>query len=402
MHSVKLLSAAVALGAGLVSAQSTCTKDIKISEPTPVISCRVIDADVTIDESVQGQISIEGPEQIKGDFIVNNATQLVGLSSSTIESIEGTFELNGLNLLSSLDMGALRSLSTIRFIKLPQLTGLTFGTSGVTKVTSIQISDTRLTDLSGLNVATVEDFRIDNNQRLNTFNSDLVNITGTLIINNNGGSNGNNMVINMTHLEMASEIQVSNVKSFDAPALSLVEKSLKFDKNPELTEFTADNLTEIGESLTFINNKKLANVSFEALTKISGDLTIQNNTALEEFEGFPKLKTVYGGILLAGSFETVELPKLDTVSGSVTVTSTTDISDFCDFFDSAKDDGKIDGDEKCTSNNDDALEGGDGGDENSGSSGDSSSDDDEDAAGIVTVNMAMLGLAAFAGLAQLF
>lgn len=396
MHSVKVFSAAVAIGAGLVSAASTCTKDIKISEPTPVIDCKVIDADVTVDESLQGTLVIEGPEEIKGDFIVNNVTQLVGLTSSTIESIGGKFELNGLTLLSTLDMQALRTLSSISLVNLQQLATLTFGSTGVTKAETIEISDTRISDLSGLNVATVENFYINNNPRLNKFNSDLVNITGELIL----GSNANNMMVNMTQLEMASEIQVSTVKSFGAPALATVEKSLKFDTNPSLTEFSADNLTKIGESLTFINNDKLQNISFKSLEKISGDMTIQNNTALEELSGFPELEGVAGAILLAGNFETVELPKLNDVLGTVTVTSTTDISDFCKFFDDASDDDKIQGKEKCTSNNKKALEGGDGGDESTGSSG--SDDDDTDAAGIVNVNMAMLGLAAFAGLAQLF
>lgn len=87
--------------------------------------------------------------------------------------------------------------------------------------------------------------------------------------------------------------------------------------------------------------------------------------------------------------------------GTVKVTSTTDISDFCEYFDDLKSDNSIRGDEDCSSNNDDALENGDGGENNDGSSG-GSSDDDTDAAGMVSVNMALLGLAAFAGLAQLF
>jgi hypothetical protein len=404
MHSTTLLSAVAALSAGLVSAQSaTCTKAIKITEPTPAITCTVIDADVTVDDSVVGALSLETVEKITGDFIVNNATQLVSISSTSLKEIGGVFELNGLTLLSSLEMQALRTLTDIRFIKLNQLNSLTFGANGVTHANSIQITDTRLSDLSGLNIATVEDLQIDNNHQLKMFNSDLVNITGTLIISSNGDSgSSDNMAINMTHLESANELQISNVKSFDAPALSVIEKSLKFDTNPSLTSFKAPNLTKIGESLTFINNVKLKTIDFAELTQIDGDLTIQNNTIFKELDGFPELKSVFGGILLAGSFDKVELPKLNHVTGAATATSTTDISDFCDFFDKAKSDGDIDGEEKCTSNNKKALSGGDGGDSGSGGDDSSSSDDDDGAAGMVSVNVAMLGLAAMAGIAQLF
>jgi hypothetical protein len=87
------------------------------------------------------------------------------------------------------------------------------------------------------------------------------------------------------------------------------------------------------------------------------------------------------------------MPRLNDVQGSATASSTTDISTFCGFFKSLKDDGKIRGKESCTSNNKDAN--------NGGSGGSSSSGDQDGAAGIVGVNTALLGLAAFAAFAQL-
>lgn len=95
----------------------------------------------------------------------------------------------------------------------------------------------------------------------------------------------------------------------------------------------------------------------------------------------------------------VELPKLDTVSGTVVVTSTTDIKEFCQFFDDLKDDGKIEGKEQCTWNNPEANEGGDKGE--SGSKSGSGSKDEEDAAGILNVNMASLAAVGLFAVAQL-
>lgn len=80
----------------------------------------------------------------------------------------------------------------------------------------------------------------------------------------------------------------------------------------------------------------------------------------------------------------------------MTVTSTTDISSFCKFFDDAKSNNNIRGKESCTSNNKNANAGnGTGGTTNGGG------DKKEDAAGIMSVNVAMLSLAVFAGMAQL-
>jgi hypothetical protein len=281
------------------AATSTCTKDIKISEPTPIIPCEVIDADVIVESTVSGSLSIEGPKQIKGDFIVNNATQLVGITSSSINAIGGTLRLQGLQLLSSFNMQSLKSVNNLELVNLAQLSGLTLGTSGVTKASSIKIQDTFISDLSGLNVATADNITIANNGRLTIFNSKLENITNTLSIVDNASS----MQINMSKLETAGELDFRSIKSFDAPLLMTAGR-LSFQESPDLLSVSANNLTSIKDSLTLDNNKKLSNISFTSLEKINGDMTIRNNTALLKINKFPQLQTIGGAVLLAGSFDT--------------------------------------------------------------------------------------------------
>ncbi|KAK1247350.1 hypothetical protein MKX07_002259 [Trichoderma sp. CBMAI-0711] len=399
MHSSKLFSAILAAGAAsLVSAADSCSKEIKVTTPNPTISCEVVNADIIVDESVAGDLILNGPKQIKGDLIVNNATQLISIQSNTINAITGKFQLDSLELLSSVNMQALKTLNELNMVKLPQLNSLIFGTTGVTKASSIQITDTFLSDLSGLNINSVDTLTITNNNKLTAFNSDLVNITKLLSVS----SNGNNMEINMTKLQSAAEIQLSNVKSFLVPSLKTISQSLKFDANPSLKTFSAKNVTKIGDSVTFINNNKLTNVSFPLLTSV-GDLTIQNNTAMDAIEGFPKLETVAGGVILRGNFDTVELPSLKDVKGGVTVYSTTDISAFCGFFDNAKRKKIIQGQESCKSNVKAANEGGSDGDSSTSSGKNGSSGNDTDnAVAALSVNNMLLGASVLAGMAQLW
>ncbi|SPJ82141.1 related to sporulation-specific gene SPS2 [Fusarium torulosum] len=399
MHSIKLLSAIAALSISAVSAASTCTKDIKVTEPTPVISCDVVDADIIVDKSVEGNVLIDGPKEIKGNFQAKGAGKLLGISSNTITTIGGNFELENLESLNTLGFSSLKSLGTLSFIKLPRLGELMFGTAGVTKIKNIRITDTFISDLSGLKVTSVESFQIDNNRKMNAFNSDLVNVTSELLIFDNGNDV---MEITMNKLETAAEIQISSAKSFKVPALMEVTKSLKLNANPELKSFSAPNLTTITETLSLVDMNKLTNVSFPVLQEIGGGFNIQNNTKLQSIDDFPKLEKVTGGIELRGSFEKVELPKLDQVSGSVVVTSTTDIKDFCKFFNDLKAEKKIDGKNQCTSNNKKANEGKDGGEETGGSSSSSDQNKDDSAAGMTSVNMAVLALAGVAAVAQLF
>jgi hypothetical protein len=392
MRSAAVLSAVALFGASVVSA-ATCTKATTITEPTPTFNCDVVDAIVTVDESVAGNLVINGPKQLKQDLIISNATKLISLSSTTINAIGGKFQLQNLEFLATLEMGALRTLNEVEFIKLTQLSKINFGSNGVTKVNSIRITDTFISDLSGLSVASIENFQINDNSKLTKFNSDLVNITGQLIINNNG----NNMEIDMPKLEYAAEIQISDVKTFNVPALAEVSESIKFDST-ELESFSANNLTKVNNDVSFINNKNHANISMPLLESIGGGLAIKNNTALETIDGFPLVETVSGGIDLLGDFNKVELPSLKDVKGSVNVQSSTDISNFCDFFFNLQKTKAIQGSTKCRSNNDKANEGVDGG-QQKGSSGDKSKDS---AAGSASVNMALLGVAGVAILAQLF
>lgn len=271
-----------------------------MTQPTPVIDCDVVDADIVIDKSVTGAVVINGPKQVKGDFIAKGAGEITSISSTSINAIGGTFELNNLEALSNLEFSSLKSLDGLSFIKLPRLGELNFGTEGVTKIKTIRITDTFISDLSGLSVASVDSFQIDNNRKMNAFNSDLVNITSQLLIFDNGNDD---MVITMNKLESAAEIQISSAKNFSVPALQEVTKSLKLNANPQLTSFSAPNLTIIEETLSLVDMKKLTNISFPLLEEIGGGFTIQNNTKLEKVNDFPKLEKVTGGISLRGSFD---------------------------------------------------------------------------------------------------
>lgn len=392
MHSAKYLAAAAF--AGFAAAQ-TCTKDIEISEATPSIDCEVVDADITVDEDVAGALVIDGPEQIKGNLIINNATGLLSIQSNTINSIGGRFELKELNSLNSITMDSLRNVNELEMMKLTSLRELTFGSEGVTKASKVRITDTILPSLSGLMLSTVESLQIDNNPRLARFDSNLINITDTLIINNNGRG----MEISMDKLESASEIQIANVKSFSVAALETVDASLKLDECDNMESFAAPNLTKITDALAFINNKKLTNVSLPLLKEIGGDLRIVNNTELTELDGFPKLESA-ASINMGGAFESIDMPKLDLVKGTAELATTSKNDTFCNFWEDNSD--KVSGDTDCKFDNEDANQGGEteGGRSASGS-GSGSGDDDEDAAGIVGVNTALMGLAFIAGIAQL-
>ncbi|OHE91404.1 hypothetical protein CORC01_13322 [Colletotrichum orchidophilum] len=396
----KLITALAAVGASVVSAQTTTTNIC--SQPTLTITdatmanaipCTTINGAVKISEDITGNIDINGPKTIKGDLIVTNVTQLVGLTSSTLASIEGAFQMQGLTLLSDLRFTSLATVGSINWVTLPALGSLVFGTAGVTKVNDILISDTFLKSLDGLNVASVDSLRINNNNQLVSYSNQLANATKTIEINSNGPDLG----ITLPNLIWAGEIIIADAAKVEMDSLEVVNGSIKFDKNT-FTEFIAPNLTQTtGGDVSFINNVELTNLSLPLLTKTGGGLTIQNNTLLQKINGLPKLQQIGGAVLLRGNFTEVDLPALQDVKGAFDTQSTGDIDTSCDVFN--KMEGRqIQGDYKCRSNNTKANEGGD---STGGSAGGSPNTGKDNAAGSFAVNTAILGAAVFFGLSQL-
>ncbi|GJC98692.1 Gpi-anchored cell wall organization protein [Colletotrichum higginsianum IMI 349063] len=398
----KIIPALAALGAGVVSAQSSsnicssATLTITDAAMATNIPCGTINGAVKIAEDITGNVDINGPRTIKGDLIVTNVTQLVGLSSSTLASVEGTFKMQGLTVLSNLQFTSLTTVGSIDWVTLPALGSLVFGTAGVTKVNDILISDTFLKSLDGLNVASVDSLRINNNNQLVSYSNQLANATKTIEINSNGPDLG----ITLPNLIWAGEIIIADAAKVQMDSLEVVNGSIKFDKNT-FTEFIAPNLTETSDGdVSFINNVELTNLSLPLLTKTGGGLTIQNNTLLQKIDGLPELKQIGGAVLLRGNFTEVALPALEDVKGAFDTQSTGNIDTSCDIFN--KMDGRqIQGDYKCRSNNTKANEDGDSNGGSAGGSQNGSGSGSEGAAGIVSVNTALLGAALLFGFAKL-
>ncbi|KEZ38750.1 hypothetical protein SAPIO_CDS10781 [Scedosporium apiospermum] len=400
MSTGKILLALAAVGASVVSAQSNslcASATITVAAPAEAtIPCETVKGSIVFDASdaLAGVINISGPQSVAGDLIIRNATNINSLSSSTIETIGGKFELTGLRSLSSLDFTALESVGEISWISLTQLENVRFGSDGVTTVKTVRISDTFLSSLDSFSMVSVGTFQIDNNQRLTTWETRMTSIGERLIV----ADNSPDLEVSLPRLAWAANLDVRGVKSLSVPLLKAVNDSIQLTQNKAMESFIAPNLTATGDDVSFRNNDNISNISFPLLEKAGGSLTVQNNTNLASIDGFPKLRQVGGAVTMRGSFTNIELPSLDDVKGAFDVSSTEDINDDCAGFKSlapksSGGNGKIQGSFSCTSKNANANEGGKGG---------SNSSDKEDGAGFLGVNTPIiLGVAALGALAQL-
>jgi hypothetical protein len=295
----QLLPALAAIGS--VAAQSgTCTVSTTTvnsqAEATKLASCRTVKGTVVIGSESGATIDLSGPEEITGDLIVRNNSQLATFSSSSVQKIGGNFKLEEATFLTSLQFPELTEARSIEWVSVTLLNTVSLGP--LTKADNVRLSDTFLDTLDGFALSSAKSFKLDNNRRLSEYKSKLTQVSGELIIQ----ANGLDLDVDLSDLIWIANMEVANVTQFSVPALKVVNGSARFDSNL-FESFSAPNLThtETGD-ISFVGNGFLQNMTFPKLTEIAGGLLIANNTGLDRVTFFPKLTKVSGAIKLRGNF----------------------------------------------------------------------------------------------------
>lgn len=305
---------------------------ITTSEDASQISaCTTYNGDIIISSDASGQIEIPSLTRVTGDFTCTNASTLTALTLDRLQTIEGTFDLEELQILSSLSMPSFTAVNRIRWIALPGLQSLNFG-SGVSQANEVYISNTGLTDLKGIELTAVASMDINNNQYLKTINvNSLTNVTRALSFS----ANGMNLEIEFPNLESAANLTFRNVTSISMPSLADVQGAMGFYSN-YFESFSAPNLTETGNTIAFVDSPSLNSLQFDSLQRIGGGLLIANNSQLGAITGFNQVGTIDGDINFYGTFDAVSFTSLSDVKGASNVYTSSTNTTICDLFNNAK------------------------------------------------------------------
>jgi hypothetical protein len=285
----------------LTSIAAQCDGPIEIQnqgDATALSSCSTVEGDVEISSEVQNTISLDGVERITGDLRCINASGLIGFSAPRLAIIDGRLDLQELQVLSTLQMDSLAQVLTIKWKSLPALQSLAF-TRGVSKVTNIQVSDTGLTSLNGLELDTVGRMDINNNKYLETVDvNNMANVTESISFE----ANSKSLNIKLPNLEFAANMTFKNVSGVEVPSLTFVNGSIGFYSNAFQT-ISLPNLTETGQALVFQDCPSLTNISAPMLKKVGAALNINDNAKLIKIDGFPALEVIAGALDVTGSFD---------------------------------------------------------------------------------------------------
>lgn len=217
------------------------------------------------------------------------------LSADSLEKIDGTMSLDGLTRLYAVDFPKLKTIESIKWNALPNLQSIGF-TAEVTEADKIQIENTALRSLKGINVEKADTIFIANNGYINEISMQLGNISDSLTFANNNEK----LAVTLPNLIWATNLTFRFIASLEMPSLETLNGSLGLYNNGFDT-FSAPNLTSIGEALAIVANDQVSNISFPLLTKITDNLQIANNTNLTTVDGFPKLTSIGGAFDISGN-----------------------------------------------------------------------------------------------------
>jgi len=319
-----------ALAAASIATAASCSSSDTLTiesqgDAAQLATCVTYTGNIAISTSASGAISIDGVRSITGDLTIKNAPNITTFGASSLQSVGGTFTLDNCQVLGALNFPRLTSVGEIDFEGLPNLNSLGFG-STVSQCNTLNIQNTFLGSLDGINLQKVKSIYIANNRMLQSISFQVTNLAGSLTLE----SNGDRLQAQFPNLESAQNLTFRNCPSVSIPSLQNLTGNLGVYEST-LTDLSAVNLTLVGGTLAINGNTQLNNVSLPILKTINGGIQVQNNTILQKVN-LPSLTTIGGAFDFYGNFTDVKLPALKDCRGGFNLQSSSDVSSDCNTF----------------------------------------------------------------------
>ncbi|KAF2100629.1 hypothetical protein NA57DRAFT_54707 [Rhizodiscina lignyota] len=319
--------ALVAVGSVSASCSVSATTTLQnAGDAAALTTCSTFSGSIAIATSTSDNIAINGVEEITGGLDCTGAPNITQIGADSLQKIGDDFTLNNVQTLQTLSFPQLSQVGSIDWQGLPNLATLMMDTE-IQDTDSLNIQNTFLSSLQGINLKRCNTFILANNRMLQDVTLQLQNVTGAITFE----SNGNRLSVDFPNLKSAQNITFRNVPAISIPSLASVNGSLSFIENDGLQNISCPNLTRLDQSLSINTNSALKSFSFPQLQTVKGAVNVENNTALGSIS-FPKLTTIFGAFDAYGNFSKVSLPAISDVRGAFNIQSSKDISSDCSTF----------------------------------------------------------------------
>jgi len=383
MPSIMKYALPVLAAAGAASAECSVSGTTTIQNQGDVAAmttCSTFSGSIAVATGTTEDIAIGGIKHLAGNLVAPANSNIKRIGASDLVNITGEMNLDGLTALRGVDFPVLKNVSSIKWNALPVLQNIGF-TASVEAAKKIQIENTGVRSLEGINIVMADTIKVANNPYINKIAMQLGNVSNALDFSDNNKE----VEIELTNLIWATNLTFRSVGSISLPSLQKLNGSLGIYTSG-FESFAAPNLTEVAKALAIVGNDKMGNLSLPLLAKVSENLQVANNSALEDVE-LPSLESVRGALDLSGNMSKVATPKLKSVSGAFNLQTSSEFD--CAFFKNLKDKKLIEGRYTCNGSVSDPKTAG----QTPGKS-----NNDKSAASTISSANAALGLAAMAAI----
>lgn len=276
-----------------------------------VDACETVAGSITLKGSELGDVNLNGIKEVYGDLALKEANSTRTFNAPSLQLVSGKLELTTDVALEHVNLAQLTTVGTLNCEALPKVEHLGLS-SGITSAESVQISDTGLSSLDGINVYKLKNFDVNNNAQIKKIDAGLKKVTESLYI----GFNAKKVEVEMDDLKEASNLTFSSVSSLSVANLTNISGSFTWT-NSSAEQLRLDSVEVIKQDLTINNNEDLEEVELPKLEKIGGGLTILKNDHLDSID-LGKLKKVGGAVDVKGDFSNATIDKLEEVDGTFT------------------------------------------------------------------------------------
>lgn len=283
----------------LVIAQCTPTATLTLSQSSDaaaITGCSTFSGDIALATGISGNVVLDGIKEVTGSITGMNITTLQQISGATMQTIGGTFTLQGATQLNAMNFPALSSVGGIAFSALG-LGYQHFGFGNVSQIGSLSLVDTALQDLSGISMTSGDSIDISQNRYLSNITLQTKQLTGMLSLAGNGQGT---LLCNFPNLTTAGGVDIRNVSTLEMPVLGSTSQDFSVVGNT-FTTLSLPNLTTVAGFIVD-NNNQLTNMSVPKLTTVGASVDVWNNSALSGSVNFPSLASVAGSVYIVGAY----------------------------------------------------------------------------------------------------
>lgn len=272
---------------GKASTTSTITS---ASDASALSSCTVFSGSLAIATHAAGDIEIPGIQEILGDLVMKTVSNVTSLSLGDLRRLDGTFLIDNAQIINTLSFPKLTEVGSISFSGLANLEDFQF-TAGITTVSEVDIQNTLLSSLTGLNIFNASVLNIVNNRFLQQIDLPVENLQGSLTVQ----LNGDRCSLTLANLTTAGNVTVANVPELAVPSMAYVTGGL------------------------YVSGLNMSEIVFHSLKIVQSDMIIQQSSGSETFMAAALLQ-VGGQLEIGGNFTSVDLEQLTEVAGFVNIT----------------------------------------------------------------------------------